>query len=133
MSTYLQGQKRPQERALKQRRRPRPLSRYRRPFRHEMLAEIQTLVPKNKSKNFVDGTIKSSLMSGIVPDSVTIKQEKKEQVSPPFFGCCRADSQTDTGRHQLYNNGSLVLFFSAWSQYVRHSCKMCLKSPCKVV
>ena len=29
----------------------------------------------------------------------------------PFIGCCTADSQTDAGRHQLYNNGSLVLFF----------------------
>jgi len=27
-----------------------------------------------------------------------------------FFGCFTADSQTDAGRHQLYNNGSLVLF-----------------------
>ena len=34
---------------------------------------------------------------------------KKEQFWP-FIGCCIADSQTDTGRHQLYNNGSLVLF-----------------------
>ena len=37
-------------------------------------------------------------------------QWKKEQVWP-FFGCCTADSQTDAGRHQLYNNGLLVLFF----------------------
>ena len=32
----------------------------------------------------------------------------------PFFGCCTADSQTDVGRHQLYNNGSLVLFSTPW-------------------
>ena len=31
----------------------------------------------------------------------------------PFFGCCTADSQTDAGRHQLNNNGSLVLFSTA--------------------
>ena len=38
---------------------------------------------------------------------------KKEQFWP-IFGCCTADSQTDTGRHQLYNNGSHVLFSTAW-------------------
>ena len=38
-----------------------------------------------------------------------IKQWKKEQVLP-YFGCCTADSQTDAGRQQLYNNGLLVLF-----------------------
>ena len=40
------------------------------------------------------------------------KQWKKEQVWP-FFGCCTADSQTDAGRNQLYNNDSLVLFSTA--------------------
>ena len=30
------------------------------------------------------------------------KQRKKEQVWP-FSGCCKADSQTDAGRYQLYN------------------------------
>ena len=40
---------------------------------------------------------------------ISTKQWKKEQVWP-FFCCCTADSQTDTGRHQLYNNGSLVIF-----------------------
>ena len=42
------------------------------------------------------------------------KQLKKEQVWP-FFGCCTADSQTDNdaSRHQLYNNGQLVLFSNA--------------------
>ena len=41
------------------------------------------------------------------------KQWKKGQVWPSFV-CCTADSQTDAGRHQLYNNnGSLVLFSSA--------------------
>ena len=34
---------------------------------------------------------------------------EKAQVRP-FYGCCTADSQTDTGRHQLYNNSSLVHF-----------------------
>ena len=38
------------------------------------------------------------------------KQWKKEQVWP-FFCCCKADSHTDAGRHQLYTNGPLVLFF----------------------
>ena len=38
------------------------------------------------------------------------KQWKKEQVWP-FLGCFTAGSQTDAGRYQLYNNGSLVLFF----------------------
>ena len=28
-----------------------------------------------------------------------------------IFYCCAADSLTDAGRHQLYNNGSLVPFF----------------------
>ena len=40
------------------------------------------------------------------------KEWKNEQVWL-FFGCWSADSQTDTGRHQLYNNGSLVLFSTA--------------------
>ena len=40
------------------------------------------------------------------------KQWKKEQVWP-YFGYCTADSQTDAARHQLYNNGSLVLFYTA--------------------
>ena len=43
-----------------------------------------------------------------------IKQWNKEQVMP-FFGCCTADSQTNKVRHQLYNNGSLVLFSTVWS------------------
>ena len=29
-----------------------------------------------------------------------------------------ADSQTDAGRHQLYNNGSLVLFSTACTEHV---------------
>ena len=32
----------------------------------------------------------------------------------PLFGFCTADSQTDTGRHQLYINGLLVLYSTAW-------------------
>ena len=43
-------------------------------------------------------------------------QWKKEQVLA-FFGCCTADSQTDTGRHQLNNNGSLVIFYTACRKY----------------
>ena len=39
---------------------------------------------------------------------------KKEQVWPFCCCCCAADSQTDAGRHQLYNNGPLVLFSTAW-------------------
>ena len=46
------------------------------------------------------------------PSWNTTKQWKKEQVWQ-FFGCCTADSQTDTGRNQLYNNGSPVLFSTA--------------------
>ena len=34
----------------------------------------------------------------------------------PFFGYCTADSQTDAGIHQLYNNGSHVLFSTAWKK-----------------
>ena len=41
------------------------------------------------------------------------KQWKKGQVWP-FFGCCAADSQTDAGRHQLYDTSSLVLLSTAW-------------------
>ena len=37
---------------------------------------------------------------------------EKKQVRP-FFGCCAADSQPDAGRYQMFNNGSLVLFFTA--------------------
>ena len=37
------------------------------------------------------------------------EQWTNEQVWP-FFGCCTAGSQTDAGRHQLYNNDSLVFF-----------------------
>ena len=44
--------------------------------------------------------------------SVIFKQWKKEQVWP-FFGYCTADSQTDAGIHQLYNNGSLDLLSTA--------------------
>ena len=32
-----------------------------------------------------------------------------------FLVVVSADSQADAGRHQLYNNGSLVLFSNAWS------------------
>ena len=42
------------------------------------------------------------------------KQWGKQHVWP-FFGFCTADSQTDAGRHQLYNNVSLVLFSTPWS------------------
>ena len=41
--------------------------------------------------------------------------KKWKKTSLASFGCCTADSQTDAGRHQLYNNGSLVLFSTAWS------------------
>ena len=43
---------------------------------------------------------------------IVTKQWKKEQVWP-FFGCCTSDSQTDEGRHQLYNNNCCccLLFF----------------------
>ena len=51
---------------------------------------------------------------GAIPNCVYAKQWKKEQIWP-FFGCCTADSQTYAGRHQLYNNGSLVLLPTAWS------------------
>ena len=52
----------------------------------------------------------------------TTKQWKKEQVWP-FFGCCTADSQTEAGRYQLYNNGSLVRFSTACFRPTRyHSC-----------
>ena len=48
------------------------------------------------------------------------KHWKKEQVWP--FCCCRtADSQIDAGhpgRHQLHNNGSLVLVSTACSPYL---------------
>ena len=46
------------------------------------------------------------------PEATVSKQWKKEQVWP-FFGCCTADSQTDAGKHQLYNNGSLNFFSTA--------------------
>ena len=49
----------------------------------------------------------------IARESVSDKQWKKEQVWP-FFGCYTADSQTAADRHQLYNNGSLVIFSIAW-------------------
>ena len=42
----------------------------------------------------------------------TFTSNGKKQVLP-FFGCCTADSQTDAGRYQLFNNGSLVLFSTA--------------------
>ena len=54
---------------------------------------------------------------------VMAKQWKKEQVLP-FFGCCTADSQTDPGRHQLHNNGSLVYFSTPWS-----FCQKCFLGP----
>ena len=38
-----------------------------------------------------------------------VEQWKKEQVWP-FLGCCTADTKTDVGRHQLFNNGLLVFF-----------------------
>ena len=37
-------------------------------------------------------------------------QAVEKRTSLAFF-CCTADSTTDTGRHQLYDKGSLVLFF----------------------
>ena len=59
-----------------------------------------------------------------VSPSEGTKQWKKEQVWP-FLGCCTADSQTETGRHQLYNNGSLVLFSTAWMEQVFSSSQTC--------
>ena len=41
-----------------------------------------------------------------------LQQWNKEQVWP-FCCCCIADLQTDSGRYQLYNNGSIVFFTSA--------------------
>ena len=52
--------------------------------------------------------------TGKVSSAFIIKQWKKEPVWP-FFCCYTADSLTDTGRHQLYNNGSLILFSTACS------------------
>ena len=42
--------------------------------------------------------------------SYSWKQCKKEPVWP-FFCCCTADLQTDSGRHQLYNNQRLACSF----------------------
>ena len=36
----------------------------------------------------------------------------EKRTSLAILGCCTADSQTDAGRHQLYNNNWLVLFYS---------------------
>ena len=43
----------------------------------------------------------------------------KPKLKPNFsqLNCHPADSQTDAGRHQLYNNGSLVLFPLLGSQF----------------
>ena len=50
------------------------------------------------------------------PADLLVQSVEKEQVWP-FFGCCTAYSQTDTGRHQVYNNDSLVLFSTAWPSH----------------
>ena len=42
--------------------------------------------------------------------------EKRTSLS--IFVCCTADSHTDTGLHQLHNNGSLVLFSIAWKGHM---------------
>ena len=60
-------------------------------------------------KRLVSGVLTHPVTIG---ESVTVKQWKKERVWP-FFGYCTADSETDAGRHHLYNNSSLVLFSTA--------------------
>ena len=47
-----------------------------------------------------------------VSDAELPSSGKKEHILS-FCSCCTADSQTDAGRHQLYNTGSLVLFSTA--------------------
>ena len=71
----------------------------------------QLIEVEMSNKMFMQSSDKRSIKSQNL--SCINKQWNKEQVWP-FFGCCSADSQTDAGRHQLYSNGSLVLFSTAW-------------------
>ena len=56
---------------------------------------------------------------------------EKEQVGT-FVGCCTADSQTDAGRYQLYNNGSLVLFYTPFLLLTFNFTSGCLCLRCRV-
>ena len=58
----------------------------------------------------------------ISPNSTFLCEGTWDRQNPDvrwFSGCCTADSQTDAGRHRLYNNGSLVLFSTAWSNVMK--------------
>ena len=79
----------------------------------EFFHNISKTVIKNRVKNLKKHSFEVLRITLNPTQNCTMaKQWKKEQVWP-FFGCFTADSQADTGRHQLYNNGSFVLFFTA--------------------
>ena len=78
--------------------------------KHLVLVQIHNSQWKVPSVRTLEGGI---CLFSRLPKGVT-SVGKKEHVWQ-FFGFCTADSQTDTGRHQLYNDGSLVIFSTAWT------------------
>ena len=75
----------------------------------DMLKQTKTILESAKSVS--DG---GKMETTPAPESQEVGVLQAVEKKNMFVGCCTADSQTDTGRHQLYNNGSLVLFSTAW-------------------
>ena len=55
------------------------------------------------------------LWKPLTPLRPQLNPDQAVEKSLAIFYCYTADSETDTGRHHLYNNGLLVLFSTAWS------------------
>ena len=56
--------------------------------------------------------VKTAVTAAVYRDGLLSSSGEKNQFGH-FCCCCTADSQTGAGRHQLYNNGSLVLHSTA--------------------
>ena len=69
----------------------------------DMLKQTKTILESAKSVS--DG---GRMETTPAPESQEVGVLQAVEKKNMFVGCCTADSQTDTGRHQLYNNCSLV-------------------------
>ena len=63
----------------------------------------------NEGENRNNIQVALSLSYGFERCNVHQGQAVVKKTSLAIFCCCTADSQTDAGRHQLYNNGLLAL------------------------
>ena len=80
-----------------------------------ILAGVTILVFGGRSGGLIHDAILRSVLTGERSHKAILciligNQAVEKRTSLDIFWWCAADSQTKAGRHQLYNNGSFVLF-----------------------